>query len=219
MPLRRHAAALLLAGSVAVAGPALAHPLPPMNPAEAPPPPMAAPNGQPHPDVAAWERARMDWLAECRSRHGNGNMVGGAVVGGVVGGLLGNAVAGRGDKTLGTVAGAVAGAAAGGAIGHGADQRRVRDYCETYLERHMAYGQPGHGYAGQGYPAYSHGYAYQPMTVMVPVMMVPAAVQTAPAPPRECKETQVIEEWVPVAAPARRLIPRRAVPDKRIKVN
>ncbi|MEQ1541250.1 MAG: glycine zipper 2TM domain-containing protein [Novosphingobium sp.] len=190
----------------------------------APPPPMAAPYGQPGAvqpryDTAAWERAREDWLAECRynNRGRRGNTLGGALVGGVVGGLLGNAVAGRGDKTLGTVAGAVAGAAAGGALGNGADrrqERRARDYCESYLERHMGYGPAGYGYPAQGY-----AYAYQPMTVMVPVMTVQVQPVGAPAPqPRECKETQVIEEWVPVAAPARRYIPRRPAPDKRVKI-
>jgi uncharacterized protein YcfJ len=192
----------------------------------APPPPMAAPYGQaaygqPRTDTAAWERAREDWLAECRhnNRARRGNTLGGALVGGVVGGLLGNAVAGRGDKTLGTVAGAVAGAAAGGALGNGADrrqERRAMDYCESYLERHMGY---GYGQGGYGYPAQGYSYAYQPMTVMVPVMMVQAQPVAAPAPqPRECKETQVIEEWVPVAGPARRYIPRRPAPTKRIKV-
>ncbi|MBS0480728.1 MAG: glycine zipper 2TM domain-containing protein [Proteobacteria bacterium] len=171
---------------------------------------------QPRYDRAEWEaaQARADWLAECRRRHGNGNMVGGAIVGGVAGGLLGNAVAGRHDKTLGTVAGAVAGAAAGGAIGHGADTRRSRDYCESYLDR---YTRAGYGY---GQPGYGYGYAYQPMMVMVPVMM--AQPVAAPAAPRRYTETtQVIEEWVPVTTPHRRYIPPRkrvAPPAKRIRV-
>lgn len=234
MKFRHHASTLVkaasLAGMLAFAAPALAQDGPPPPPmpgtvdaegrvygdAQAAPmamPPMAGHHAQPQYDRAAWERAREDWLTECRRNHGNGNMVGGAVVGGVVGGLLGNVIAKRGDKTLGTVAGAAVGAAAGGALGHGADKRRVRDYCESYLERHMGQGY-GQAYP-YGYPAY--GYAYQPMTVMVPVMMV----QAAPAPQRqqrECKETQVIEEWVPVARPARRYIPRRAVPDKRVRI-
>lgn len=188
----------------------------------APPPPMAAGYAQPGYaqlqgyDRAAWERARSDWLDECRANHrsrGHGNTIGGAVVGGLVGGILGNAVAGRGDKTLGTVAGAAVGAVAGGAVGRSADRRhtaRAMDYCETYLERHM--GQ-GNGYAQPGY-----AYAYQPMTVMIPVAMtaMQPVAQPAPAEPRECKETQVIEEWVPVAGPARRIIPRRPAPARRI---
>lgn len=240
------AKAAVAAGLIALAAPALAQSAPPagtvdaegrvygdMPVVHAPPPPMAAPYGQtgyaqpayaqPGQDRAEWDRAREDWLSECRRNHGNGNMVGGAVVGGVVGGLLGNAIAGRGDKTLGTVAGAAAGAVAGGALGHGADNRRARDYCESYLERHMAYAQGGYAQPGYGYPAQGYAYGYRPMTVMVPVMMVQA--QPAPQPQqRECKETQVIEEWVPVAGPARRYIPRRPVPakrvsDKRVRIN
>ena len=188
----------------------------------APPPPMGpqyASPAQPRYDQAAWDQARADWLTECRAnqrRDRRGNTIGGALIGGVAGGILGNVIAGRGDKTVGTVVGAVAGAAAGGAIGSSADrrqERRAMDYCESYLERHMGY--YGHGY---GQPGYGYQMAYQPMTVMVPVMMVQQqAVQPAPA-SRECKETQVIEEWVPVAGPAKRIIPRRPAPTKRIRV-
>lgn len=228
-----------ITGALVAALPALAQPSPPPPPPPgtidadgrvfndaapvmipAPPPPMApayAQSGYPAQggyDRAAWDRARADWLDECRANHrprGRGNTIGGALVGGLVGGIVGNAVAGHGDKTLGTVAGAAVGAAAGGALGSSADRRneaRAMDYCEAYLERHLnyGYGQPG------------YGYAYQPMTVMVPVAMVPVQPVTRPAPaqPRECKETQVIEEWVPVAGPARRYIPRRPAPAKRI---
>ena len=64
------------------------------------------------------------------------------------------------------------------------------------------------------------------MMVMVPVAMVPVAAP-APQQQRECKETQVIEEWVPVPTrPHTRYIPRRVpdkrvriVPDKRVRVN
>ena len=173
---------------------------------------------QPGNDQAAFERARADWLSECRRRHGNGNMVGGAVVGGMLGGVIGHEVAGRCDKTLGTVAGAAVGAVAGGAIGHGADKRSRTDYCESYLESHMSRG-PAFGYGQGGYAAqgYGYGYAYQPMMVMVPVMTMQ---MQAPPPPRqrECKETIVTEEWVPVSTPRRRYIAPRPVPDKRVRI-
>jgi uncharacterized protein YcfJ len=210
--------ALALAAGVVVALPAQAQSSPP-------PPPMAPayaqPQGQAQPgyDRAAWDQARADWLDECRAnrrRDRHGNTIGGALIGGAVGAVLGNAVAGRGDKTLGTVAGAVAGAVAGGAIGSSADrrqERRTMDYCESYLERHMGYG--GYGYAQ---PGYGYQIAYQPMTGMVPVMMDQPVATAQPAPAtRECTETQVIEEWVPVGGTGRRIIPpRRHVPDKRI---
>jgi hypothetical protein len=193
------------------------------------PPPMAQHMGQPmsHPgpgyDEAAWQQARADWLAECRSRHGNGNKVGGAVVGAVVGGVVGNRVAGRGNRTVGTVAGATVGAVAGGAIGSSADKRAARDYCEAYLERNTSWGY-GHGQAhGQGVV----GYGYAPMTVMVPVAYVQVAT-AAPAQQRECKETIVTEEWVAVPGRTRYITvhPKplpdkrvRIVPDKRVRVN
>ncbi|MFM5924126.1 MAG: glycine zipper 2TM domain-containing protein [Novosphingobium sp.] len=181
--------------------------------------PTAAPIGQAGYDSPAWQQARAEWLAECRSRHGNGNRVGGAVIGGLIGGVVGNRVAGRGDRVVGTVAGAAVGAMAGGAIGDAADRRSARDYCEAYLDqalsRQQAYGQ------GYGQPVYGYGYA--PMTVMVPVAYVQTA---APAQPRECKETVVTEEWVPVRT---RYIPPRPkprpdkqvkiVPDKRVRIN
>lgn len=191
--------------------------------------PAAAHDGYPYPaapgyDRAAWDQARADWLSECRANRSSGRgsgKIGGAIVGGVVGGILGSAVAGRGDKTLGTVAGAAVGAVAGGALGASADrqaERRSLDWCESYLERHMA---SGYGY---GQPGYGYTYGYQPMTVMVPVMMAQAPAAAAPPQPRECTETQVIEEDVPVPA-ARRAIPPRArpvpakrVPDKRIPI-
>lgn len=177
--------------------------------------------GQPGYDQAAFERARADWLAECRSRHGNGNKVGGAILGGVLGGVIGHEIAGGGDKTLGTVAGAAVGAVAGGAIGSGADKRSRMDWCESYLESHMNRG-PAWGYGGYGqpYPVAGQGHAYAWQPVMVPVMMPMMAVQMQ-TPPRqkECKETIVTEEWVPVKRPHRRTIPARPVPDKRVRVN
>lgn len=184
----------VLASSI-LAAPALAQ-------AQLPPQPGAYPAG--------WEQAWAEWLAECRSRHGSGNTVGGAVLGGVVGGIIGNRVAGRGNRSLGTVAGAAAGAATGSAIGSAADRRAASDWCEAYLERNISWGYGGQQVVGRG---------YQPMTVMVPV----AYVQT-PAPAadlRECYETVVTEEWVPV--PTRRtrsLAPRaRPIADKRVRAD
>ena len=55
-----------------------------------------------------------------------------------------------------------------------------------------------------------YGYAMQPMVMMVPVMH-----HAAPAKARECVETTVIEEWVPVKTAKRRIAPR---PDKRVKI-
>lgn len=200
---------------------AMPSPVPPPPPGMAMPqgmpvaPVMAAPMAQPGYDQAAFENARQDWLAECRHNHGHGNTVGGGFLGGILGGIIGHEVAGHGDKTLGTVAGAAVGAVAGGAIGHGVDKRGRRDWCEAYLDSHMTttttWGPAPAGYTG---PTYS--YAMQPVTTMVPVMMMqqPVAVQTRP-----CKENVVTEEWVPEPN-ARRIIPRRrpVVHDKRIRV-
>ncbi|MFN5084244.1 MAG: glycine zipper 2TM domain-containing protein [Novosphingobium sp.] len=187
--------------------------LPPM-----PAGPNAMPMGHPGPDRVAWEEARADWLAECRQRFGGKGKVTGGVLGGLVGGVAGSAIAGRGNRTVGAVVGGVAGAVAGAAIGDSSDRRRARDYCESYLDRHMASYGPGYGGYGYGYPhgQMTYGYAMQPMMVMVPVAMTTVA---APAAPRQdCTETEVIEEWVPVARPAKRYIPRRAVPDKRVRI-
>lgn len=168
-------------------------------------------------DEAAWLRAREDWLAECRRNHkGSKSTVTGAVVGGVVGGVIGNRVAGESDRTVGTIAGAAVGAVAGGAIGNQADSNRARDYCETYLDRYTAQasGYGAQGYGAQGYAPAGYAYAYQPVMVMMPVM-----VAAAPAQRRECVETTVIEEWVEVAPhkrPKRRV--SRPVPDKRVKL-
>lgn len=52
------------------------------------------------------------------------------------------------------------------------------------------------------------------MMVLVPVAMT--AVVARVAPQQDC--TEVVEEWVPVVRPARRYIPRRVVPDKRVRV-
>ena len=81
-----------------------------------------------------------------------------------------------------------------------------------------SYGQGNVSYS-YGYPQgqLTYGYAMQPMMVMVPVAIT--AVATPVAPQQECTETEVIEEWVPVTRPAERYIPRRVVPDKRIRTN
>ena len=172
-------------------------------------------------DRAGYEQSRADWLGECRRNHGNGSTVGGAVIGGLVGGVIGNRVAGRGNRTVGTIAGAAVGAVAGGAIGSAADRRNARDYCESYLDNYSGQ-QGGYGYAQPGY-----GYGYQPMMVMVPVMMVtPGGGQ------RECTTTVVTEEYVTVVPRAVRVRALRLVrpprpvswraapvPDKRVRTN
>lgn len=216
-------------------------------PGALPPMPMAAtmvPGGYPGPDRMAWDEQRANWLAECRQRYGGKGRTAGGVVGGLIGGVAGSAIAGRGNRTIGAVVGGLAGAVAGSAVGASSDRRHARDYCESYLDRYMAsYGQgyaqaQGPGYApgyGHGYgnsygnayaygPSYSYpqpqpqmvyGYAAQPM-MMVPVMMTTVAAPAAPA--QDCVETEVVEEWVTVSRPARRVIYRRAVPDKRVRV-
>lgn len=243
----RPLAAAAVAGSLAFAAPVLAQtavdaegrvfgnampapPMPAMPPHAMPAAPMAHPGSYHAPapgyDPAAWERAKGDWLAECRRRVGGSNSkTAGAVIGGLVGGVVGNRIAGKGDRTVGTIAGAAVGAVAGGAIGASADRNRARDYCEAYLEDSLAgyYGQggygPGYGYGyGYGYP--QAGYAMQPVMMMVPVMYQAAP----PAKTRECVETTVVEEWVPVKTRKRTIAPRpdkrvKIVPDKRVRAN
>lgn len=208
---------LLAALSIGLAAPAMAQAAPPPSGTVDPRPEWpGAQTSAPQPgyDRAAFERARADWLAECRANHSSsGKTVGGAVLGGLVGGVVGNRVAGRGNRTVGTVVGAAAGAAAGGAIGNAADRRATRDYCEAYLDRYTSYGPQG--YYGQG-QAMTWGYA--PVTMMVPVAMVQVA---APVQQQqgECKETIVTEEWVTVPGKTHiRYIPPRRVPDKRVKI-
>ncbi|MEY4952516.1 MAG: hypothetical protein RL299_940 [Pseudomonadota bacterium] len=209
---------LLAALSLAFAAPALAAhpdqaPMPDPRP-EWPGAQTAAPNhGNPGYDRAAYEQARADWLAECRAnRSSSGKTVGGVVLGGLVGGVIGNRVAGRDNRTVGTVVGAAAGAAAGGAIGNAADRRATRDYCEAYLDRYTSH-------SPQGY--YGHGqqvtWGYAPVTMMMPVAMVPVA---APVQQQgECKETIVTEEWVTVPGRTRvRYIQPRRTPDKRVRI-
>lgn len=222
-------AAPLPAPAIPHVAPPMAAPLPqqrPMAPVMAPPA-QVAPVAAPGWDNPAWQAARADWLDECRRRYpaGKKSTTLGAVLGGVVGGVIGNRVAGRGNRTVGTVAGAVVGGVAGGAIGNSADRNRSRDYCESYLEDYLARQQQPYGYGSYGYaqPGVSYGYAMQPVMMMVPVMMMQQ--QGAPRPQRECKETIVTEEWVPVKA-KRRVIHRpvpdkrvRIVPDKRVRIN
>ena len=241
---------LLAALSVGLAAPALAQPVSPPHPPQAMPMGTADAAGQYYGDPASdprpeWrggpaavpqpqmpagynqagynqgdydQQARADWLDECRRNHGNGKTVGGAVLGGLVGGVIGNRVAGRGSRIEGTVIGAAAGAIAGGAIGNAADRRGARDYCEAYLDRYSS--QQG-GYGQQGY-----AYGYQPMMVMVPVMMM----QAPGGGQRECTETVVTEEYVTEAPrrvirrmirPRMPILQRAApvVPDKRVRIN
>ena len=194
------------------------------GPAAVPQPPMPAGYNHGGYDQGGYDQqARVDWLNECRRNHGNGKTVGGAVLGGLVGGVIGNQVAGRGSRVEGTVIGAAAGAIAGGAIGNAADRRSARDYCETYLDRYASQ-QGGYGQAG-------YSYGYQPMMVMVPVMMM----QAPGGGQRECTETVVTEEYVTVenATVVPRRVMRRMIrprmpimqraapvaPDKRVRMN
>lgn len=198
-------------------------PRPVWKPAQGPAlPPMPAPGAAPmaHPgyDGAAFEQAKLDWLAECRRRYGgNKGRTAGTVIGGLVGGVAGSAIAGRGDRVVGAIAGGTLGAVAGSAIGSASDKRRARDYCESYLEDYLARQQTGLAGYGEapGY-GYAYGYAMQPVMMMVPIAMVP--VGTAAAPHRECKETTVIEEWVPVTTRKRYITRHRAVSDKRVRI-
>lgn len=217
MSFRHVVSSFCLLVAAGLSGAAAAQTLPPAVPVA-----QAAPVAAPGWDNSAWERARADWLDQCRRRYpaGKHGTAVGAVLGGVVGGVVGNQVAGRGDRTVGTIAGAVLGGVAGGAIGDAADRSRARDYCESYLEDYLAR-QP----YGYGQPGGTYGYALQPVMMMVPVMAVQQPARAPAA--HQCQETTVTEELVPVMA-RRRIIPRRApapakrvrmVPDKRVRVN
>ncbi|MFC3175102.1 glycine zipper 2TM domain-containing protein [Novosphingobium bradum] len=152
-------------------------------------------------------RDRGEWLRECRHRLGD-NGLGGAVIGGVVGGVAGHALAGHRDKFLGTVAGAAVGALAGAAIDRAEDAPRVRDRCEAMLD--------GWGQGAGTYPAgYGYGYGYGVPVMLVPVTMVAAG---GPAVRGPCKETVVTEEIITTVPRHSRLIPRRAAPDKRVRL-
>ena len=227
---------LLAALSAGLAAPALAQSAPPVTTVDAAgqyygnaapdsrPEWRGGPAAVPQPQMpggynqGGYQQARVDWLNECRRNHGNGKTVGGAVLGGLVGGVIGNRVAGRGSRVEGTVVGAAAGAIAGGVIGNAADRRGARDYCEAYLD-HYASQQSGYGQAG-------YSYGYQPMMVMVPVMML----QAPGGGQRECTETVVTEEYVteaPRRVMRRMIRPRMpiiqravpVVPDKRVRIN
>ncbi|WP_309752870.1 glycine zipper 2TM domain-containing protein [Novosphingobium sp.] len=222
MKSRRLNLPLAAALSLVLATPAMAHPSapppPPGGPIDARPEWHGGPAAVPQPlaghDAAMFEQQRADWLTECRRRQQNsGKTVGGAVIGGLVGGVVGNRVAGSGNRTVGTVVGAATGAVVGGAVGSAADRREARDYCEAYLDQYMSQG--GHGYS----------YGYQPVVMMVPVMMV--AVTGAAQQQGECKETIVTEEWISVPSRRRYVAPRprapqgkrvRVVPDKRVRL-
>lgn len=178
------------------------------------------------------------WLADCRSRISTDDSgVGGAVIGGVAGGIAGNRIAGRGNRTVGTLAGVAVGAAAGAIIDRAEDSGQKRDECEAYLEDYYArhegneiatgYPQPGspRGYAAPPYSrgTYPSGYtanypsqSYGGCCGGIPVMMVPAPVQSAP----NCTETiEYFYEDVPVTRPAVRRVKRTKVaPDKRVKI-
>jgi len=213
MSSRAQALQLILATALAgVAAPAVhaqTSQLPPIPANQA----AVMPVGQSDSARSAWEEARADWLTTCRQRFGGEAKGTGTVLGGIVGGIAGSAIAGRGNRTAGAVVGGVAGAVAGAAIGDSTDRRRASDYCESYLDRYMAsYGQ---GYGAHGYlqGPVTYGYAMQPMMVMVPVAMVAVA---APAARQDCAETEIVEEWAPVSRSARRYIPRRVIPDKRV---
>ena len=201
---------------VAMPAPQMAMPAAPVMPRMAAPAEPTGPAPAPQWDNAGFERAKADWLYECRRRYpaGKKGTTLGAVLGGVVGGVLGNRIAGRGDRTVGTVAGAVLGGVAGGAIGNSADRSRSRDYCESYLEDYLARQQYGYGQYGYGQPGVTYGYVQQQVTMMVPVMMVQQ--QATVQPKRECKETIVTEEWVPV--PTKRRVIYKSVPDKRVRI-
>ena len=168
--------------------------------AEPAPPPPAPPPAD-----------RDSWLRECRHRLGD-NGVGGALIGGAVGGLAGNVIAGHGDKVVGTIAGAAVGAVAGAVIDKAEDAPRVRDRCEAMLEGGPGYGP--YGYAPGGYPQGGYAqYGYAPAVMMVPVMMVPAG----PGRPDCHKTVTTTTEYIDVPRRAR-YIPRRAVPDTRVKI-
>jgi hypothetical protein len=77
MPSRLFRPLLVAGAALAVAAPAYGQDAPPPA-ANAAPAPAAAHQGHAGYDTAAYERARADWLSECRRRHGSGKTVGGA---------------------------------------------------------------------------------------------------------------------------------------------
>lgn len=215
-------ASLVLAASVVTAMPALAQDAPPPSPLPAP----AMADSRPDWNRVNWapgqreayQRARIDWLDECHRRMApayaeRDDGVGGGLIGAVFGGLIGNRLGGRHDRTFGTVAGAAVGAVAGAAIDRAEDRHRPTesDYCESYLDYYSYAGTYQGGGYGQGQPM---------MMAMAPMgghmgHMQHAAHQSPVQP--ECTEEVVYEDVdVPVSRPARRVIPRRPAPAKRI---
>lgn len=221
MPMRRlPLASLLLAASVVTATPALAQNAPPPYPLPAHPMADSRPDwnrvnwapGQ----RESYERARAGWLDECRRRMApayaeRDDGVGGGLIGALFGGLIGNRLGGRHNRTFGTIAGAAVGGVAGAAIDKAEDRDRPAEsgYCESYLDYYSYTGTYQHGGHGQGQPVM--------MMTMAPMggHMQHAAYQ-GPAKP-ECTEEVVYEDVdVPVTQPARRMIPRRPAPTKRM---
>lgn len=210
----------LAAATLLVATPALAQV--DRSIAEAPlyvPPPVHE-HAAPSADRVAWApgqeeayaRARTAWLVECRRRMAiayerEDRGIGGGLIGAVFGGLLGNRIAGRHDRTFGTIAGAAVGAVAGAAIDRAEDsgQPAQSDYCESYLDYYS--------YTGTYQPQ------AQPEMMMATAPMMHPMHHAAPVTPpqQECKDEVVYEDVeVPVAQPARRVIPRRPAPAKRV---
>ena len=112
----------------------------------------------------------------------------------------------------------------GAAIGNAEDNRQAKDYCESYLDYYSrpgiggypggAYGYPVAPAAG-GYPAGAYPpYGYPAYGYAAPMMMVPVA---QPVERRPCTRTVTTEEWITVPV-RQRLIPRRAAPDKRVRI-
>ncbi|MBC2670067.1 glycine zipper 2TM domain-containing protein [Novosphingobium piscinae] len=168
------------------------------------PPPQAWSGAAPGYAPGGYEGATLDresWLRECRRRLGD-NGVGGAVIGGVLGGVAGNVIGGRGNRVLGTVAGAAVGAVAGAVVDKAEDKGRVQDRCEAMLA------QPA---PGPGGPAMAYGYA-------VPVMWVPVMMMPQPAAAGATKRTVVTEVRYETVGRSHRAIPRRAAPDKRVRL-
>ena len=147
-------------------------------------------------DQVAYERARADWLYECRSNRRHGKRLGGAVIGGLLGGVIGNRVAGRDDRAVGTIIGAAAGAVAGGAIGSAADRRDARDYCEAYLDQNTTQ---------------TYGYAPVATPPRAPCTEITTTEEWVPAGPLRAR-TIPARRRAPVA-------PVRMAPDKRVRVN
>lgn len=193
----------------------------------APPPHVyAAPRSYPHMGYRpAPPFDRRAWLADCRerirgvSREERGGVIGG-LLGAAAGGVIGNR-AWDSERLAGTLLGAgvggLAGLAIGSAIGAAGDRKR-EDECAWHLDRYMAGGYPGPGYAhpgyGYGHPGYAYGYGY-PAVAYVPVLVA--------VPQRAVVRETVTEEWVDVPVHTRTRTHTKVIhqpapaPDKRIK--